>query len=182
MKLKGRLLDLHLDYVTHRPKLVIELQGQDNLGEYGKLKEEQILDIDITKPSAKRSLNANAYLHLLLNKLARHYDVADDEIKIKMNLQYGTIATDDNGKAIGCKMPKGTDIKAFYPYAKWYKTDKDYCDCYLFYKQTHTLTRLEFSKLLNGVVMECKDVGIDTLDDIELNRLIDSYNASNTKQ
>ena len=101
MKLKGRLLDLHLDYVTHRPKLVIELQGQDNLGEYGKLKEEKILDIDITKPSAKRSLNANAYLHLLLNKLARHYDVADDEIKIKMNLQYGTIATDDNGKVIG---------------------------------------------------------------------------------
>jgi hypothetical protein len=29
--------------------------------------------------------------------------------------------------------------------------------------------------------MECKDVGIDTLDEIELNRLIDSYNASNTK-
>lgn len=181
MKLKGRILDLHLDFVTHKPKLILELSRQDNLGEYDKLKDEKVVDIEIKKPSEIRGLKPNAYLHVLLNKLARYYDIADDEMKIKMNLQYGTIATDENGKPIGCKLPKGTDMKTFYPYARWYKEDVDGCDCYLFYKQTHTLTKQEFSKLLNGVVMECKDVGIETIDEIELKHLIDAYDVSNSK-
>lgn len=181
MKLKGKILDLHLDFITHKPKLILELSRQDNLGEYDKLKNEKVLDIEIKKISEIRGLRPNSYLHVLLNKLARHYDIADDEMKIKMNLQYGTIATDENGKAIGCKLPKGTDIKLFYPYARWYKEDSDGCDCYLFYKQTHTLTKLEFSKLLNGVIMECKDVGIETIDEKELKHLVDAYDVSNRK-
>lgn len=123
----------------------------------------------------RRSNDANAYFHVLVNRLARYYTISDEDMKIKMNLSYGTIAKDKNGKMLGCKVPSGTDIKEFYPYAKWYKEDLDGCDCYLFYKQTHTLNSLEFSQLLNGVVQECKDAGIETLDEIELKHLIDSY-------
>lgn len=123
----------------------------------------------------RRSNDANAYFHVLVNKLARYYTISNEEMKIKMNLLYGTIATDKNGKVLGCKVPKDTDMKEFYPYASWYKEDVDGCDCYLFYKRTHTLNKLEFSQLINGVVQECKDVGIETLDEIELKHLIDSY-------
>lgn len=177
MKLKGKLIDISLDYVMHRPKITIQLTNQETIlnDEFNKLYEEELLDITIEKHKEKRSLNANAYFHLLINKLARHFDISDEEMKIKMNLSYGTIATDDNDKILGCKVPKGTDIQTFYPYAKWYKEDDDGCDCYLFYKKTHTLNTLEFSKLINGVVWECKQVGIETLDEIELQKLIDSY-------
>lgn len=123
----------------------------------------------------RRSTDANAYFHVLVNQLAKYYSLSNEDMKIKMNLSYGTIATDKNGKVLGCKVPSGTEMKTFYPYAKWYKEDTDGCDCYLFYKQTHTLNSLEFSKLLNGVVQEAKDAGIETLDDIELKHLIDCY-------
>ena len=175
MKLKGRLLDLHLDFITHKPKLILELKGQDNLGEYDVLKEEEILDIEITKHKEKRSNDANAYFHVLVNKLARHFDISDEEMKIKMNLQYGTIATDENEKVIGCKVPKGVNVQAFYPYSKWYKEDADGCDCYLFYKRTHTLNTLEFSKLIKGVEWECKQFGIKVLDDIEFEKMMKEY-------
>jgi len=177
MKLKGNIAEVNLDFSTHKPRLVIQLSSQYEIltDEFNQLQKEEVLDITIEKHKEKRSLNANAYFHLLINKLARHFDISDEEMKIKMNLSYGTIATDDNDKILGCKVPKGTDIQTFYPYAKWYKEDDDGCDCYLFYKKTHTLNTLEFSKLINGVVWECKQVGIETLDEIELQKLIDSY-------
>jgi len=183
MKLQGKIVGLDLDYLTHRPKITLQLTNQQDIltDEFNKLQNEELLDIDISKYIEQRGLRPNAYLHVLLNKLARHYDISDEEMKIKMNLQYGVIATDETGKVIGCKLPKGTDMKVFYPYAKWYKEDSDGCDCYLFYKQTHTLNKVEFSKLLNGVVMECKDVGIKTIDEIELERMIDKYFVSNSK-
>lgn len=129
----------------------------------------------------KRSKDANAYFHLLVNKLARHYSMSDKDMKIKMNLDYGTIATDKNNKTLGCKVPNGTDMKAFYEYAKWYKEDETGNDCYIFYKRTHELNSLEFSQLLNGVVEECRHAGIETLDERELKHLIDSYEVSNSK-
>lgn len=184
MKLKGKIVSLDLDFVSHKPKITIQLTNQESIltEEFNKLQEEELLDIDIVKHREKRSLNANAYFHLLVNKLARVYNRTDEEMKTMLNLSYGTIATDESGKVLGCKVPKGANIKTFYPYAKYYKTDKDNCDCYLFYKQTSTLNTLEFSKLLNGVVQEAKDAGIETLDEIELKQLMASYEASNSKK
>jgi len=183
MKLKGKIVDVSLDFITHKPKLTIQLTNQENIltEEFNKLQEEDLLDIEIVKHRERRSLNANAYLHVLINKLARVYNRTDEEMKKILNLSYGTIATDKEGKVMGCKVPKGSNVQSFYPYSKWYKTDKDGCDCYLFYKQTHLLNSMEFSQLLNGVVQECKDAQIETLDEIELKQLIDSYETLNIK-
>lgn len=181
MKLKGKIVDISLDYLLHKPKITIQLTNQNDIltDEFNKLQEAELIDIMISKYHEKRGLQPNSYFHVLVNQLARHFNISDEEMKIKMNMQYGTVAIDEDGKVIGCKVPKGTKVEKFYPYAKWYKEDKDGCDCYLFYKRTHTLSKKEFSQLLSGVIQECKDVGIQTLDDIEFQRLIDSYEVSN---
>lgn len=106
----------------------------------------------------KRSNDANAYFHLLINKLARHFNISDEDMKIKMNLDYGTIARFEDGRIKGCKVPKETNMKEIYRYSKWYKEDTDGYDCYIFYKETHTLDTKEMAQLINGVVQECKDV------------------------
>ena len=128
---------------------------------------------EIKEFKEKRSLNANAYFHLLVNKLARYYNLSDEEMKIKMNLDYGTVATDEN-KVIGSKFPKGTDPTQFYPYMKWIK-EEDGWDCYIYYKETHKLNTKEFSQLLEGVVQECRDVGIETKEDLEIKKLMEDY-------
>ena len=123
----------------------------------------------------KRSNDANAYFHLLVNKLARFYNISDEDMKIKMNLDYGTIARFEDGRIKGCKVPEGTNIKEFYNYAKWYKTDEEGNDCYMLYKQTHTLDSREMSQLINGVVQECQDVGIETRTPEEIKSLLESW-------
>lgn len=126
----------------------------------------------------KRGLSANAYFHLLVNKLARYYNLSDEEMKIKMNLDYGTIATDNEG-IIGSKFPKGTDPTQFYPYMKFIK-EEDGWDCYIYYKRTSKLNTKEFSQLLEGVVQECRDVGIETKEDIEIKKLMEYYEVKSS--
>lgn len=130
---------------------------------------------EVKEYKEKRSNNANAYFHLLVNQLARHFNISDEDMKIKMNLDYGTIARFEDGRIKGCKVPKGTNIKDFYRYSKWYKED-DGDDCYIFYKETHTLNTKEMSQLINGVVQECQDVNIETKSQKEIDSLLESWN------
>lgn len=129
-----------------------------------------------------RSKDANAYFHVLVNELARYMDIPDKEMKIKMNLQYGTIAKDGNGNSIGVKIPQGTDITQFYDYAKWFGECEEngmMFDKYLFYKQTHTLNTKEMAHLINGVVQECKERGIETKTPAEIKSLLDRWERKN---
>lgn len=141
-------------------------------------KQDKTKQYEVKEYKEKRSKDANAYFHVLVNKLARFYNIADKEMKIKMNLQYGTIAKDANENSIGIKIPQGTDITQFYDYAKWFGECEDNgikFDKYLFYKQTHTLNTKEMSQLINGVVQECQDVGIETKSQAEINSLLESW-------
>lgn len=134
---------------------------------------------EVKEYKEKRSNDANAYFHVLVNELARYYNVADSEMKIKMNLDYGTIARFEDGRIQGCKVPIGTDIREFYDYAKWYKTDNEGNDCYIFYKRTHLLNTKEMAQLINGVVQECKDVGIETKQKREIESLLKTWAGTN---
>lgn len=131
------------------------------------------LEIEIYRE--KRSKDANAYFHVLVNQLARHFNIKDEDMKIKMNLDYGTIARFEDGRIKGCKVPAETDMKDIYKYSKWYKTDEDGYDCYIFYKETHTLNSKEMSQLINGVVQECQDAGIETKPQEEIDSLLRSW-------
>ena len=133
---------------------------------------------EVKEYKEKRSNDANAYFHVLVNKLARYINISDKEMKIRMNLQYGTIAKDENGNSVGVKIPKGTDITQFYDYAKWFGECEENgikFDKYLFYKQTHTLNTKEMSQLINGVVEECRERGIETKTQSEINSLLESW-------
>ena len=101
-----------------------------------------------------------------------------DPNKKYKNLDYGTIATDGD-KVIGSKFPKGTDTSGIYDYMKWIKEDNGW-DCYIYYKRTSKLNTKEFSQLLEGVVQECRDVGIETKEDIEIKKLMEKM-LSNEK-
>lgn len=141
----------------------------------------KIYEIKEYKPL--RGAQANKYFHKLVNELARYnrnngYAISDDEMKIRMNLSYGTLATDKNGNVIAPKVLKNIDMKNFYEYSKLYKQDENY-NYYIFYKRTHELDSKEFYQLIKGVEQECRDVGIKTLDDIEFERMMKEYENNN---
>jgi DNA-directed RNA polymerase delta subunit len=157
-------------------EITFELDPDTNLDSIDELIN-QDLDIIAVRHREKRSNDANAYFHVLVNKLARVMKSSDEEMKIRMNLQYGTIAKKD-GTFCGVKVPKNTDIQSFYPYAKWIGEVEEagkMFDKYLFYKRTSELDNAEMSKLIDGVVQECHEQGIETLPPAELKALKEAW-------
>lgn len=129
---------------------------------------------EIKQHREKRSLNANAYFHVLVNKIAEKQRIGDTEVKRSLVIEYGALARDEDGKTLGAMLPVSADVLDFYPYAKWYQEkvlDGRRYNCYLFYKQTHTLDSAEMARLIEGTVAEAKEMGIETLTPEELAKL-----------
>ncbi|MDR3149956.1 MAG: hypothetical protein LBT88_08125 [Oscillospiraceae bacterium] len=129
----------------------------------------------ITAVKQKRSLDANAYFHVLVGEIASKLRAGFEETKRNLNLDYGTVATDDTGAVIGFKMLSAIDPAKFYKYTRaiGHKTEnKKQFTCYLLYKRTSELDSKEFSRLIEGTVTEARELGIETLRDEEINELI----------
>jgi hypothetical protein len=141
---------------------------------------EKDLRLELSIWREKRSLNANSYLHLLIGKIAEKLKLGNDEVKFTMVLEYGTVMTDDDGAKVGIKLPSSVDVKRIYPYAKWFdermENGKAF-NCYIIYKQTHALDTAEMSRLINGVVYEAKELGIETETPEQLARIISLWEA-----
>ena len=127
--------------------------------------------VELNRMEPVRSLSANSYFHVLAQKIANAQGSSMDEIKKHLVLQYGTIARDENGKYMGAQIPKGQNIESFYPYCKYIGETAKF-DQVLFMKQTHTLTSSEMSKLIDGTVSECKELGIETLPPEDLKAIL----------
>ncbi len=127
------------------------------------------------KPYRKRrSLDANAYFHVLVDKISKVLNRPNEEVKTQLNLEYGTLARDETGQIAGFKALKDVPITKFFKYAKpigeCVENNKTFVK-YLIYKETHTLDSAEMSRLIDGAIQEAKDLNIETLTPIELENL-----------
>ena len=182
MQFTGQVADVSIDYKTNKPKITFLINEKEALAQVDEIKDLEKVRVEAKKYRQKRSLDANAYFHVLVNKLARHFKMSDSDMKIKMNLEYGTVALNLDGTKVGIKVPKGTDIQQFYPYCKWFGECEEgdlAFDKFLMYKQTHTLDTKEMSQLIDGVVQECKEVGIETLTPEELKSMLNEWEVKN---
>lgn len=178
MQFTGQVSDVSIDFKTNKPKITFIINEKEALQQIDEIKDLEKLNVEAKKYRPKRSLDANAYFHVLVNKLARHFRVSDAEMKTKMNLEYGTVALNLDGTKVGAKVPYGTDIKQFYPYCKKFGECEENgmnFEKYLFYKETHTLDSKEMTELIDGVIQECKEAGIETLTPEELQSMKESW-------
>ena len=131
-------------------------------------------ELSIKKVGKKRSLNANAYFHLLVGEIAEKMNIGLEQCKANMNIEYGTIARDEDGKKIGFMLPQSADVNALYKYTKWFderEINGKMFNCYIVFKETHTLDSKEMARLIDGTVQEAKQLGIETATPDELARM-----------
>lgn len=136
------------------------------------------LDIDIKTHRNRRSLDANAYFHVLVNKIAGATQQSDSDVKKRIVQEYGTVARDEENNAIGFKLPVTVDVDKIYPYTRWFDKRKDgntWFNCYLLLKPTHEMNSQEMSRVIDGAVQEAKELGIETLPPHELEAMLGKY-------
>lgn len=146
----GRLVDMAFT-LGGKQKVTLELNG-DFREIWDKLHQEPILDVEIKKHREKRSLSANAYFHVLCNKISAETGESEDAVKRRLVVSYGALARDKDGKPVGLKLPPTVDPCDFYPYVRLYETrqenGKDY-SCYFVYKESHKMDSKEFAHLVD---------------------------------
>lgn len=114
--------------------------------------------IEVKKFSERRSLNANAYFHVLVGKIAEATRLPVAEVKKRMVLDYGT--------QLGVFRTETTvpldSVFTYYQIIQESKGTKRPCVDVVVYKPTHTLDKAEMARLIDGVAEEAKNLGIRT--------------------
>lgn len=77
MKSVGTIEDISIDYKTQKPKILLVLNERECLSSLEELKEDK-LSIEIKKHKNKRSLDANAYMWVLISKIEEKVNVSKD--------------------------------------------------------------------------------------------------------
>lgn len=86
----GRLVDMSFS-LNRKQRITLEVDS-DFRSLWDKLNQEPLLDIEIKKHRNKRSHSANAYFHVLVNKIAAETGESDDLVKERLVVAYGTVA------------------------------------------------------------------------------------------
>lgn len=160
--MRGRLIDISFG-INRRQRITVEVD-RDFRDDFERMKDAD-LDIEIKKHREKRSKTANAYFHLLLNKIAEARSLGNEEVKKLLVCEYGALAKDADGMTVGFKLPASVDVSAIYPYVKCFDTRTEngkLFNCYLVYKQTHDMDTKEMCRLIDGTIKEARELGIET--------------------
>lgn len=175
MNFIGKLADFHISYIDEKAKIVIETnEVQRIIEEYEKLKDIEKLDIEIKQHREKRSLNANAYCWKLITEIANVNRTNKEEVYVEMLRRYG--------QSDVVSVLSNIDVSSYFKYYSEAGISnlkgKDFTH-YRVYKGSSEYDTREMSILIDGVVSECKELGIETMTPSELKSLKESWCVTN---
>lgn len=149
--------------LNRKQRVTVEID-RDFREDFDRLKDTE-LDVEIKKHRNKRSLSANAYFHVLVNKIAVVRGGSEESAKTSLVCEYGVLAKDADGLTVGFKLPASVDVSTIYPYVKCFDTREEggkLFKCYLVYKQTHFMDSAEMARLVDGAIEVARELGIET--------------------
>ena len=122
-----------------------------------------------------RSKSANAYFHLLSDKLADHMRMSKPKMKNYLLFHYGQKCRDKEGRLVVLKTNADEEeLITRSDVHMWYLKDSEDekpVPMYVLLEHSRFFDSLQMSVLIDGVVQECKAVGIEVLPPDEIERL-----------
>ena len=165
--MKSRIVDF-LFISAKRGRLTLDLEG-DFRNTYDRLKDCDV-ELTVEKYSEDRSLKANAYLWLLIGKIANALRESKEDIYLDMLKAYGqggVASVQEKDEARFCKSYK------YHEYIGESTNKGKLFKHYHFWVGSSEYTRSEFAILLDGVVMEAKNLGIETRPEAEIKSMLE---------
>lgn len=124
---------------------------------------------EIKEHKEKRSLNANALFWNLVGKIADAIRSSKDEVYLLMLKRYG--------QSEKVYISKDVDITGYF---KYFEASGEYGNMreYTIFKGSSEYNTEEMSILIDGVISEAKELGIETLPPWEIERMVQRWNPS----
>lgn len=189
MESKGTLIDVSRDWKTGKMRLTFEFDSDVSTA-IDKIKD-KLLRITVKLWRDKRSLDANSYYWVLLSRLAEAVGISKPRAHNLMLRKYGQNLVIDSQIAFlvipDTEEAEETALEAesFHirptSQVKQGKDGKAY-RTYTVLAGSSTYDTKEMSELINGLVAECKEQGIETLPPEELARMMSEYEENHRKK
>ncbi len=175
MQTTGMIDNISIDYISNKPKIILTLENKNVIKNIEELKDDK-LSIEIKKYRQKRSLDANAYMWVLISKIQEKLDIPKEQIykdAIRNIGVYEVIpvkneaverfieAWKHNGIGWVCETTQ-SKLKGFTNVIAYYGSS--------------TYNTKEMSRLIDLIVEEAKGLNIETMPEDELKSLIESWN------
>lgn len=183
MECAGRITDISKSIIGNTYKVTLEINADSvNQADLMKCAEIDKLRIKAAKWTQKRSLDANAYFHVLVGKIADALTISKTKAKNILISRYGQIEMVDEEPVV-----IKTNIQ---PEQMW---EQEFLHCmpckttienekevvfYRVYRGSHTYDTKEMSVLINGTVEEAKALGIETMTPAEIERMVQAWRTS----
>lgn len=184
MESKAKLVDVSRDYRNGKPILSFIIEDID-YADIENLRDRE-LKLRVTRYFERRSLNANAYFHLLNDQIAKALGNSRFYQKNLLLARYGQREiADDVPITLTTKAPPEYMMEQEFIHSflaeirekinqatgetsTWY--------FYKIYRGSHTYNTQEMAQLIDGTVSEAKELGIETLTPRELARMEAEWN------
>lgn len=181
MQTTAIITDINIDFNTRKPKISLLLDTSE-ISVVEELKNENKLNIELKKYRKKRSLDANAYMWVLVSKIQEKLNISKEEIYIDAIKNIGVYevipvkneaverfieAWKHNGLGWVCETTKSklegfTNIIAYYG--------------------SSTYNTKEMSRLVDLIVQECKQLNIETMTPEQLSVLKEEWGKDDSKK
>lgn len=141
---------------------------------------------DVTKHREKRSLDSNAYFHVLCDKLRKVLGLSMANCKNHLIASYGQIEyMDDQPLIYKTNAPESYMMEREEVHTKCVKIiEENGHNIYFYriYRGSHTYNTAEMSALIKGTVEECQAQGIETATPAELAHMAALWEAKYEKR
>ena len=173
MEFTGQIKGISNDFVSGEILITFSVNEKEIVMHgYDKLKDCQKLSIKATKYREKRSLNANAYFHVLVGKIAEALTISKAKAKNILICKYGQPQLLQDGSIMVYKTNAPEEfmleLESIHCLPIKYSDDATF---YKIYRGSHTYNTAEMSALIDGTVADAKELGIETMSPAELQRI-----------
>lgn len=177
METTGRLTSVTKDIITGKLNVTFQIDT-DCVDELNRIAAIDSLDIKADKHRKKRSLDANAYFHVLVGKLAEAQTISKAKAKNILICSYGQVETLPDGSPLIYKTNAPVEymmeLESIHSIPVKFTDDATF---YKIYRGSHTYDTREMSLLIEGTVAEAKEQGIETLTPTELERMVSVWQS-----
>lgn len=185
MEIKAKLTGISLDYKNGLPRFEFSAVEKVPIELVEELKD-VILSVSVKKWRRRRSLDSNAYFHVLAGKIAEKLNTSLTEIKNHLISEYGQYEKLDDGlmpvimkDSIEWEKLETTHLKPTA--ATRTLDDGKLYRVYYVMRGSHTYDSAEMARLISGTVSEAKELGIETATPAELEHMAELWRARREK-
>jgi len=177
METTGRLTSVTKDIISGKLNITFQIDTAP-VDDLNALAQMETIDIKADKHRKKRSLDANAYFHVLVGKIADKTTISKAKAKNILITKYGQPELLPDGSPLIYKsnapVEYRSELESIHSIPVKYVEE---ATVYKIYRGSHTLDSKEMSILIEGTVADAKELGIDTMTPNQIQRMVAAWQS-----